>query len=129
MYSIYDAHSFEADQAAASGAFALSAEQALQLLHFIPIIPQHAKHFSLKSFLTGKKADQYAFLLPLVSGASAKAAFFEALPGMKTAAARVAADKQLSTPDATSIAGNLITTINKIAIAAGHGAPAGVQRA
>ena len=128
MLCVYEAHSGEADQAAARGAFALSAEQAVQLLHFVPLIPQHAKHFSLKAFLTGKKAEQFAFLLPLVSGASAKAAFFEALPSMKSAAARVAVDKRVSTPEATIVAGGLITSINKIAIAAGH-VSAGVQRA
>ena len=93
-----------------------------QLVHFLPMIPTSAKFLNLAAFLAKPAARDFSFLQPLVScarPAQAKAAFFDALPAIKSTLRALASSTPISPVAAVAIVASVAECMDAAAAAGG----------
>jgi hypothetical protein len=109
-----------------AGAFPMSVEDCARLAHYLPLIPQQAKLLNLSQFLAKPAAQDFLFLQPLVRCAqpsAAKAAFFSALPALKSALHTLHSPAAITPAAASTLAASIADAMDRAANAGG-----GVQR-
>ncbi|KAL1495908.1 hypothetical protein AB1Y20_014551 [Prymnesium parvum] len=121
LSEIYQCHERRL-QRRGQGAFAISSEQFLMLVHYLPMIPSTAKYLNLGQFLAKPAAKDFIFLQPLLNcrqPTAAKAAFFSALPNIKNTLSSITSPTPLSSSSALKIVDSVADAMDKAASAGG----------
>mmetsp|Transcript_24303 Transcript_24303/g.40208 ORF Transcript_24303/g.40208 Transcript_24303/m.40208 type:complete len:576 (+) Transcript_24303:93-1820(+) len=119
---VFEAHAAHLDEHG-SGPFPMNSSQFVRLTHFLPLLPQQAKHLNLQAFLAKPMAADFLFLQPLVTcahPAAAKAAFFSSLPQLKLAVKELAAPTQLTAARARELVDMIANKMNEAAVSGGY---------